>query len=350
MMRTLEGRRIRPARGILVLTIVIVTVLGLLLVGGVAGLVVIAALLAYIFDPAVTSLEFRGLSRTAATVVFILSLTALLCLLSYFLIPILFAQIDLMRSEVTTEQTDLIISRLQTLVQQNLAVLGMEELDIHASIQTFKVQLSERVMKFLVEDSLALIIRLVTIPFMMFFFLKDGREMKKQLVQLVPNRYFEFSLDLLHKMDLQLGNYLRSQFLDALIFGAMSTVALWLMDVKYFLFIGIFAGLANLIPYVGPIAGVIPAVIVSVLETGDITKAIYVILVYVGLKLVDDFAVQPMVVARGVDVHPLLVLLAIMIGGHLFGMVGMLIAVPFAGFLKVVLQESVVTFRKYRFS
>jgi putative permease len=185
---------------------------------------------------------------------------------------------------------------------------------------------------------------------MMFFFLKDGREMKKQLIRLVPNRYFEFSLDLLHKMDLQLGNYLRSQFLDALIFGAMSTMALWLMDVKYFLFIGIFAGLANLIPYVGPIAGVVPAVVVSVLETGDITKAIYVILVYVGLKLVDDFAVQPMVVARGVDVHPVLVLMAIMIGGHLFGIVGMLVAVPFAGFLKVVLQESVVTFRKYRFS
>jgi predicted PurR-regulated permease PerM len=349
-MRTLEGQRIRPARGILVLTIVLVTMLGLLFMGGVAGLVVIAALLAYIFDPAVTSLEFRGLSRTAATVVFVLSLTAVLCLLSYFLVPVLFAQIDLMRSEVTTEQTDLIVTRLQSLIRQNLGFVGLEELDLHASIQEFKIQLSERVMKFLVEDSLALIIRLVTIPFMMFFFLKDGREMKKQLIRLVPNRYFEFSLDLLHKMDLQLGNYLRSQFLDALIFGAMSTVALWLMGVKYFLFIGIFAGLANLIPYVGPIAGVIPAVVVSVLETGDITKAIYVILVYVALKLVDDFAVQPMVVARGVDVHPVLVLLAIMIGGHLFGIVGMLVAVPFAGFLKVVLQESVVTFRKYRFS
>jgi len=346
----MESKHIRPARGILLLTIVLVTMLGLLALGGVAGLVVIAALLAYVFDPAVTALEFRGLSRTAATVLFVLFLSASLGFLGYFLFPVLFAQVELMRSEVSTEQTELIVTRMQALIRGNLGFLGMEEFDLNTSIQNLKIQISERVMKFLVEDSLALVIRMVTIPFMMFFFLKDGREMKKQLIRLVPNRYYEFSLDLLHKMDLQLGNYLRSQFIDALVFGALSIIALWLLDVKYFLFIGIFAALANLIPYVGPIAGVIPAVVVSVLETGDITKAIYVILAYVGLKLVDDFAIQPMVVARGVNVHPLLVLLAILIGGHLFGIVGMLVAVPFAGFLKVVLQESVVTFRKYRFS
>ena len=125
---------------------------------------------------------------------------------------------------------------------------------------------------------------------------------------------------------------------------------LWTLDVRYFLLIGIFAGLANLVPYVGPIAGVVPAVIVSVLETGDVTKALMVIAGYVGLKLLDDVLVQPLVVSRGVNLHPLFVLLSILVGGNLFGILGMLLAVPCAGFVRVVLQESVATFRKYRFT
>jgi putative permease len=167
---------------------------------------------------------------------------------------------------------------------------------------------------------------------------------------LVPNRYFEFSLDLLYKMDRQLGGFLRSQFLDAVIFGLMSTVLLWALDVPYFLLIGVFAGLANLVPYVGPVAGVVPAVIVSVLQTGDLNKALAVIAGYIGLKLLDDALVQPLVVSRGVNLHPMVVLLSILVGGNLFGILGMLLAVPCTGFLRVVLSESVATFRKYRFS
>jgi predicted PurR-regulated permease PerM len=150
-------------------------------------------------------------------------------------------------------------------------------------------------------------------------------------------------------MDLQLGNFLRSQFMDGMIFGALSTLALWILDVPYFLFIGAFAGFANLIPYVGPIAGVVPAVIMSVLQTGDFSKALTVIVVYIVLKLIDDILIQPMVVARGVHLHPVLVLVAILVGGHLFGILGMLLAVPVTGFFRVVLDESITTFRKYRF-
>ena len=184
----------------------------------------------------------------------------------------------------------------------------------------------------------------------MFFFLKDGREMKKKLVSMVPNRYFEFTLDLLYKMDMQLGNYLRGQFVDAVAFGLMSIVALWILGVNYFVFLGVFAGLANLIPYVGPIAGVIPAAIVAVLGSGDLNSATPVIIAYFILKLLDDFVVAPTIVASSVEMHPVLVLIAIMIGGELFGILGMLLAVPVAGFFKVVLQEGVSTYRKYRFN
>jgi putative permease len=156
-------------------------------------------------------------------------------------------------------------------------------------------------------------------------------------------------MDLLFKMDTQLGNYMRSQFLDAIAFGVLATIGLWILGVPYFFFIGAFAGAANIIPYVGPLAGVLPGVVVATLDTGDIMAGIWVIIVFVLMKLIDDFVIQPIIVARGVELHPLMVLVVIMVGGGLFGILGMLIAVPIAGFLKVVFREGIATYRKYRF-
>jgi predicted PurR-regulated permease PerM len=190
----------------------------------------------------------------------------------------------------------------------------------------------------------------VAIPFIIFFLIKDGREMKKRVISLVPNRYFEFSLHLLHRMDLSLGNFLRGQFLDGLIFGVLATAALWLLHVDYFLFIGCFAGFANLIPYVGPIAGAVLAVMVVMVTSGNLTRVLYVLVAFTCIKLVDDSLIQPLTVAKSVKMHPLLVLLVIIIGGHFFGILGMLLAVPFTGFAKVGYEEGAKLLRKYRHS
>jgi predicted PurR-regulated permease PerM len=199
-----------------------------------------------------------------------------------------------------------------------------------------------------VLDAASIIISIILIPFIVFFLMKDGRKFKKEFVSIVPNRYFEFSLYLLHKINIQVGNYLRGQVLDATIVGILATSALWLLGVKYFLIIGIFSGVANIIPYFGPITGATIAVIISVLQTGDFHLATYVILAFIIIKLFDDTVILPMVMSKSVHISPLTVLLAIMIGGQLFGVLGMLLSIPVAGFIKVIVHESVTNYRRYR--
>ena len=121
-----------------------------------------------------------------------------------------------------------------------------------------------------------------------------------------------------------------------------------LIGVKYFFMIGVFAGLANLIPYFGPLVGVILAVIVSILQTGSFSMAFYIIGVFIVIKIIDDVFLQPVVVARSVHMSPLIVLLAVLIGGKLFGILGMLLAVPFTGFIKVVVHESILNYQRYK--
>jgi putative permease len=318
-------------------------------VPGVVKMVVLSALLAYIFDPLVTAIELRGLGRTASTCVFFLFVTSA-CLIMFTLVsPLVMAQLEALRTGVSTEQTAGFILRLQAVVRKNFAFLGLGNVDLAERIQEIGISASGKIIDFIVEEGPTLVVYAVAVPFMIFFLLKDGREIKKALISIVPNKYFEFSLDLAYKMDVQLGNYLRSQFLDAVTFGVLSTITLWILGVKYFLVIGLFAGLANLIPYVGPVAGALPAIAVSLFETGDITKVFQVVLAFVALKLLDDSVIQPTLVAKGVNLHPLLVLLAIIIGGEMFGILGMILAVPATGFVKVVFQESLVTLKKYGF-
>ena len=199
-----------------------------------------------------------------------------------------------------------------------------------------------------VLDAASLLISIVLIPFMVFFLMKDGRKFKKEFVSIVPNKYFEFSLYLLHKINVQVGNYLRGQVLDATIVGLLATGALWVLGVKYFIMIGLFAGIANIIPYFGPVTGAVIAIIVSILQTGDFHLASYVILAFIIIKLLDDAIILPMVMSKSVHISPLTVLLAIMIGGKLFGVLGMLLSIPVAGFIKVIIHESMTNYRRYR--
>ena len=218
-------------------------ILLLLLVPGVVKMVVVAFLLAYIFDPVVTAIEVRGLSRTASTLVFFLFVISLAWILISILTPVVYNQIQAMRSGAGSRQTSEVILRLQSVVRAKLGFIGLGEVNLQEKIEQFTSYLSDTILDFILHEGLSIILYAVTIPFLVFFFLKDGREMKKMFISIVPNRYFEFALDLLYKMDVQLGNYLRSQFTDAVVFGVLATIALWLLGVKYFLFIGVFAGL-----------------------------------------------------------------------------------------------------------
>jgi predicted PurR-regulated permease PerM len=179
---------------------------------------------------------------------------------------------------------------------------------------------------------------MIIIPFIVFFFLKESRELKKLIVQAMPNRWFEMALSLIHKISLQLGRFIRGQLLDSAIVGLMITIALLILDLRYAIFIGILAGLANMIPYLGPIVGGIPAVLVSVMDNGDFSGVPSIILAFALIKIIDDVIVQPLVVSKSVELHPVLVILAIVAGGNLGGVFGMIIAVPLTSIVKVTIS------------
>ncbi len=345
----MASRQTRDTIHLAVLFLSLLVMLVLLYAGGMAEVVIFAALLAYVLDPLVTAIEQRGFSRATSTGFVTLVLIAAATVFWWTMVPLVIGQVYAMQAGSASEPAMKAILRLQDLIRSRFGFIGLAEYDLIAQLTEVKVKLIQKIPDFLLQGSLSFLIGVVMTPLIMFFFLKDGRQMKKYFIGLVPNRYFEFSLDLLYKMDTQLGNYLRGQFLDAVIFGMLATAVLWLLGIPYFLFIGIFAGLANLIPFVGPIVGACAAFGAVVFEQGDVTRGIYALAAFAGLKLVDDLLVQPLAVGKTVNLHPVAVAIGIVVGGQLFGILGMLLVVPVMGFVKVVFEESIDTYRRYRF-
>ena len=188
----------------------------------------------------------------------------------------------------------------------------------------------------------------VFVPFVAFFFLKEGRRITHGMIELVPNAYFELTLNLLHQINGQIGGYIRGQLLSVFLVASLSVTGLFIVGMPYFLPVGVLAGIANMIPYLGPLIGIVSATIVALAMGKGFGMVMWVIVVFLIIQIIDNILIQPMVVAKSVDLHPLIVLVVVMIGSDLMGIVGMLVAVPFTGILKVSGQTVYEGIKGYR--
>lgn len=189
---------------------------------------------------------------------------------------------------------------------------------------------------------------LVIVPFAVFFFLKEGRRITHELIELVPNAYFELCLNLIYQINGQIGGYLRGQMLETGIVAVLSVIALTLIGLPNAIPIGLLAGTANMIPYLGPLIGGITASVMALSTENGSSMVLYVIVAFAIIQMLDNLVVQPIIVAKSVDLHPMLVMLVVAIGSQLLGIMGMLVAVPLTGILKVSTQTIYRGIKGYR--
>jgi len=139
-------------------------------------------------------------------------------------------------------------------------------------------------------------------------------------------------------IDNVVSKFIRGQLLDGIIVGILSSLGLWIIGLDFPVLIGMTAGIANVIPYFGPVIGSIPAVIIGLLSSTPI-KALFAVLVLLLVQQLDSIIIAPKVVGESVGLHPVFVILSIIIGGAYFGLLGMLLAVPTAGIIKLLIMR-----------
>lgn len=187
---------------------------------------------------------------------------------------------------------------------------------------------------------------LLLAPLFSFFFLRDSRRIMRSLISLTPNRYFEMVLDIYAHVSWQLAHFIRGRILEALIIGVVVWMGLSLTDIPYAPILAVIAGATNLVPYIGPIIGMIPGLVIALVDLGMGGQFWWILCVYVLIAqvILDNFILIPILISKVSNLHPLWVILAIIMGGKLYGVVGMIIGVPIASIFNIIIIE----IRQYR--
>lgn len=176
---------------------------------------------------------------------------------------------------------------------------------------------------------------LLLAPFFAFFMMKSRLGLTRSLYPLVPNHVFEMFLSLHYKINKQIGVFIRGRILEAFIVGLIVSTGLILLDFPFAILLGIFASFTNLVPYIGPIIGSIPVLLVALANDYETSQILLVMGLFFFTQVIDSMVLVPILLARIVNLHPLTVVVIIIAGAQFMGIIGMIISIPIANALKV---------------
>lgn len=181
------------------------------------------------------------------------------------------------------------------------------------------------------------ILFIAVIPVLVFYLLKDYDKIKIYLKKITPTKYYPRLARLAKSIDERLGGYIRGQLIVSLFISVATLIVFRLMGIDYALLLAIVMGITNIIPYFGPIIGAIPAVMIAL--TISPRLVIYVIIAVFVIQILESNFLSPFIVGKSVNIHPISIIFALLVGGQLAGVLGMVIAVPVLTIVKEILTH-----------
>ena len=301
-----------------------------------------AAVLSYVLLPVVRLLEVRIHSRAAAAAIVFLGLLALIVSGGRLLVPLAVEQ-------MTTFQRSLpeLVANGQNTLVEFLNQLGMEDLQpiVFGPVATAPVEFTRNAANFAVPFIVGLghfLLEFLIFLIATFFLLRDWPRLITWIGRLAPRRYRHELVPLGQQVNVLLGRYVRGQLVLIVIMWVVTTIALTAFGVPFSFLLGFMTGVLEIIPIIGPItAGAIASLVAlghpNPFGWSQILYVAAIAIMYTILRHAEDYFVIPLVIGRIVRLHPAVVIFALLGGGALFGLIGVLLAVPVAATLRLVL-------------
>ncbi len=331
---------------VLMIFVLIVTIYNLLKgpskIAPIILLVFYSIIISYLLNPLVNLIENRGIKRIyAILIIYLFSLTLIiLSIISIVprlsnefenlgrLLPDYFNKIyDYFNNIVVKYSKHL--DRLPPEFQVIKGIFLEKLIDIQSSLLDFLKDITNSVI-----GMFSKVISFIIVPILTFYFLKDKDYFKKKITLLIPKKQRNDVLQIGREVDRVLGRFIRGQLLVCTFVGVSTTIVLLIIGVDFAIIIGLIAGIADIIPYFGPLIGIFPAIIFALLKSP--IKALWVIISFIIIQQLEGNVVAPKIVGESVGVHPVVIMLALLIGGSYFGVVGMIFAVPVTIVFKIV--------------
>ena len=195
------------------------------------------------------------------------------------------------------------------------------------------------------------VVAILLIPLFTYFLLRDGRGMKKSLVAAVPNRYFEMTLSILYRVNQQVGNYLRGLLMEASADTVVAFLLCTVFGIPNAIIIAFVAGATTIAPLAGLVVALVVCPFIAIFSTtGDPLTMLMLVMAAIALThLIDNVVVAPLIMGHSVHMHPAAVIVSIIVAGKLFGVLGIILAVPAVSVLRVLVQEGYQCIRSYEY-
>lgn len=296
-------------------------------------------LLTFALNPGVDFFQGLGIPRVlSVAIVLLLFIGGLILLFSVIIPPAREEAVKLI------SQLEVLLGTLPSKLDDWKDRLGIMIPEQYQSVSIDFKTISSMVLKPIQEASKGLLssipsfitYSLIT-PILVFLFLLQGDEIFRNVIGLVPNRYFELALLIVHRTRGQIASYLKGILIQISILGIILIPGFSLAGLSYGAILGTVAALVNIIPYLGPIIGLTPALLVALILDGG-SVPLFVLLAFGIAQAVDNMFTQPVVLARSVSVHPVIAILALITFQQWLGVIGMVIAIPAAGVLVMMIS------------
>ncbi len=297
----------------------------------------IAMIVSYVLNPVVRILHERKVPRTVAVLliyaVFITSVSVVFMNVT----PMFLAQLK----ELNDHLPDLTM-RAQSIVQDihhNKTLPESVRTGINNAFLKLEKTITDGISTYLngIGSTIGKLFTAFIVPFLAFYMLKDFHMIKKASMALVPRSHRKRTVRLMTEIDEALGNYIRGQFLVCLIVGALAYVGYLIIGMPYPILLASVVAVFNIIPYLGPFFGAAPAILMA--STISIQMVIYVILVNLTCQVLEGNVISPQVVGKKLHMHPLFIIFALLVGGEVAGIIGLILAVPLFAIVKVVVHH-----------
>lgn len=297
----------------------------------------IAMIISYVLNPIVSLLNDRKVPRTIAVLLIYAVFCASLTVILMNAIPMFLEQLD----ELNRHMPDFTMKAQSIVNDLNNSSFLPESIreGINKSLYKLEKQASESIFDFI--NNIGAMINFVfiafIIPFLAFYILKDFEVFERTLLTYVPKSHRKHAVRLLKDVDHALGSYIRGQFLVCLIVGILAYIGYVIIGMPYPLLLASVVAVTNIIPYLGPFFGAAPALVMA--TTISFKMMLMVVIVNTACQILESNVISPQVVGRTLHMHPLSIIFALLVGGEIAGIVGMILAVPIFAAVKVIIQH-----------
>ncbi|EBB5817132.1 AI-2E family transporter [Listeria monocytogenes] len=317
----------------------------------VAAPIILAGISYYLFNPIIDWLEKHKWKRGWAIALLYLVIIGLIILLFSFVIPAVKDQIvSLFKSfpgywdQITQKFDEFSRSSLFDQIKDKLNTNMSDIMKTLSTKGTSVINSAISSIGSIVGTVTEVVLAIVTTPLVLFYLLRDGKKLPDFLLKMLPVNGRAHTRQVLGEANHQISSYIRGQIIVSLCIGILLFIGYLIIGLPYALTLAIIAACTSIVPYLGPAIAITPAIIIAIVTSPWLL--IKLIIVWCVVQLLEGKFISPQVMGKTLKVHPITILFVILVAGNLFGVLGVIFAVPGYAVLKVIVTHVFIWFKR----